>query len=153
MDPIALTVSAIALGAKAGLKDTAKKVVSDAYDGVKRLIQRKFQSVDLNLIEQDPQSKRQRAVIEEDLLAAGADKDEELLQLVSELILIVETHAPSAAQAVGIILEDAKAASIRISNVIASGTGIQARKVEASGDIQITGVRAGQTGDSGANPH
>jgi hypothetical protein len=39
MDPITIIVTALALGAAAGLKPTAEQAVQDAYAGVKRLIQ------------------------------------------------------------------------------------------------------------------
>lgn len=44
MDPtVAMIVSALATGAAAALKDTATEAVKDAYNGLKVLIQRKFQ--------------------------------------------------------------------------------------------------------------
>ncbi|MDU9048217.1 MAG: hypothetical protein Q3M30_05175 [Candidatus Electrothrix sp. Rat3] len=44
MEPVITTIAAaVALGAAAGLKDTASKAVVDAYAGLKKLIQDRYQ--------------------------------------------------------------------------------------------------------------
>ena len=44
MEPVITTIAAaVALGAAAGLKDTASKAVIDAYAGLKKLIQDRYQ--------------------------------------------------------------------------------------------------------------
>ncbi|MCI5123421.1 MAG: hypothetical protein D3925_02825 [Candidatus Electrothrix sp. AR5] len=44
MEPVITTIAAaVALGAAAALKDTASKAVVDAYDGLKKLIQDRYQ--------------------------------------------------------------------------------------------------------------
>lgn len=67
MDPITMIVSAIALGAAAGLKPTAEQAVKDAYAGLKALIQLKYANVSLAPLEEAPESEARRAVVEEDL--------------------------------------------------------------------------------------
>jgi hypothetical protein len=50
------------------------------------------------------------------------------------------------ATAIGVELDDVKGAALRIADVIAgvSGAGVKIRKGEFVGDVNISGVRAGQ---------
>jgi len=147
MEPISATiVSAIALGAAAALKEVSSQAVRDAYAGLKTLIQRKYAKVPLAQLEENPASKARRAVVEEELTAAGAEHDEELLQHAKAVVEAVQQHAPEAAAAIGVDLEEVKGATLRIADVIASGTGVKVRKGEFTGDLDISGVRAGQSG-------
>ncbi|MCH8876164.1 MAG: hypothetical protein IIA89_05000 [Chloroflexi bacterium] len=107
MDPITtMVVSALALGAAAGLKPTAEQAVKDAYAALKALIQRKYANVSLAQLEEAPESESRRAVVEEDLAKTNAGEDEELLRQAKELLDTIQTHAPEAAGAIGIDLED-----------------------------------------------
>jgi hypothetical protein len=110
------------------------------------LVQRKYAKVPLAQLEENPSSKARRAVVEEELTAAGADHDEELLQHVQAMVEAVQHHAPEAAAAIGVDLEEVKSAALHIADVIASGTGVKVRKAEFTRDIDISGVRAGQLG-------
>jgi hypothetical protein len=60
MDPVTVIVSALALGAAAGLKDTASAVVQDAYGAVKALLVRHYADVDVGPVERRPDSVAQR---------------------------------------------------------------------------------------------
>jgi ParB-like chromosome segregation protein Spo0J len=146
MDPITIVITAIALGAAAGLKPTTEQVVKDAYVGLKTLIQKKYAHVDLNLIEGDPASKMRQGVLAEDLQKTSAAQDEELLVRAKAVLDTIEKHAPEAAKSVGVNLEDIKGASLKIEDIIASGTGVNVKKAELQGDIEIRGIRAGETG-------
>ena len=42
MDPISIIITALALGAAAGLKPTAEIAIKDAYAGLKKIIQDKY---------------------------------------------------------------------------------------------------------------
>jgi hypothetical protein len=86
-------------------------------------------------------------VVEEDLAKASAQQDEELLKLAKQLLDAIQAHSPEAAGAIGVDLEDIKGASLRIADVIATGTGVKAKKVDIGGDIDIRGVRAGHPGE------
>jgi hypothetical protein len=149
MEPISATiVAAIALGAAAALKEVSSQAVRDAYTGLKALIQRNYAQVPLAQLEENPASKGRRAVVEEELAAAGAEHDEELLQRAKAVVEAVHQHAPETAAAIGVDLDEVKGAALRISDVIASrgGAGVKIRKGEFSGDVDISGVRAGQHG-------
>jgi len=151
MDPVSLTVitSAIAAGAAASVKDTASAVVKDAYAGLKALIRRKYETVDLAAVEKKPDSEAKRGSLEEDLAEAGAAGDEELARLAQALVDAVERNAPEAAAAVGVDLEKVKAAFLRVGSVDAEGTGVKVRESEFTGGIDIGSVRAGRPGSRG----
>lgn len=149
MDPISLIVSALAAGAAAGLKPMAEKVVKDAYEGIKAVIQGKYGHVNVDLLQSDPTSKARQEVMKEDLAKTDAGKDEELLRKAKEVLDRVQRHAPDAAAAVGVSLEEIKViGTLDIADIIASGTGVSAKKVEVGQDMKIKGVRAGQTMES-----
>jgi hypothetical protein len=150
MEPISAIVTALALGAAAALKEVSAQGVKDAYAGLKALIQRKYAQIPLAQLEAKPDSKARRDVVEEELTAAGAVHDEELLQQVKAMLDAVQQQASEARVAIGVDLEEVKVAALRIADVIASGTGVRVSKGEFSGDIDIKGVRAGQ--QQGADP-
>lgn len=152
MDPVSVVVTALAAGATAGLKPAAEQAVKDAYAGLKALIQRKWQQVSVGQLEANPASEARQAVVKEDLAQAEAGKDRELLAMADKVLEAVARHAPDVAQSIGVKLEDIKSGgSLRIRDVAAGGIGVDVRKGDFQGDIDISGVRAGQTGDS-SNP-
>ena len=142
MEPISTIVTALALGAAAGAKDVASQAVKDAYAGLKALIARRYPKVSVEQLEQLPESKNRRGVVEEDLQAANAAGDAELATAARRLIDLVQQHAPGAAAAIGVDLKDVKAASLRLSD-IAAGGGVKVENGEFRDDITISGVRAG----------
>lgn len=99
--------------------------------------------MDLQPLEQAPGSKARQAVVAEDLTASNADTDDEVLRQAKKLLDFVREHDPSAGEAIGVELQDIEGASLRIADVVASGTGVRAKGARVSGDIEITGIRAG----------
>jgi hypothetical protein len=148
MDPITIVITAIALGAAAGLKPTTEQIVKDAYVGLKKIIKDRYARVNIDLLEEDPSSKMRQGVIAEDLEKTSAAQDEELLIRAKDVLDAIEKHAPEAAKSVGVNLEDIKGASLKIEDIIASGTGVNVKKAELQGDIEIRGIRAGEIGKS-----
>ena len=144
-DIISAVVNALVTGAVAAQKPTAKKVLKDAYDALKSLIQRKYKKVNLNRLERDPDSST-KSSIAADLTKAGAFQDQELLSLVRTLVEAVEQYDREAAAAVGVDIERVKAAFINIENVDAQGSGVKITDAEVSGGISISGIKSG-TGD------
>ncbi|MGX1887792.1 hypothetical protein [Streptomyces sp. NPDC055287] len=136
--------SAVALGASAGLAETAATAVKDAYAALKRLIGERYGHVDVAPVEGRPESEAKRASLEEDLAAAGAGDDTELLLAARELIRRVKSQEPGAGLATGIDLEEVEAAALHIGSVESAGTGIRVRRAKFTGDIEINDVRAGQ---------
>jgi hypothetical protein len=90
MDPIALILSALIAGAA----KTAGDVAQDAYNGLKALIKRKFESQGkldsstiLDKYEEKPD--KTKPLLEDELTEVGADKDEEIIQMARKLLELV----------------------------------------------------------------
>ncbi|WP_433191931.1 hypothetical protein ACQP1G_24615 [Nocardia sp. CA-107356] len=115
LHPVTMVAAAIAAGAAAGTTDTAKQVVADAYRSVKELIARRFRSVDVGVVEQQPQSPARRAVLAEELSHADAGADEELAAAARQLLLMVYQHAPEVTDAVGVQVRRVSATELEIS--------------------------------------
>ncbi len=144
MEPVSAIALSLALGAGATAgKEAVSAMVKDAYAALKELIKSRYPKVSTEQLEQAPQSKSRRAVVEEDLAAAGAGQDAELLAKARALVELIQQHAPAAAAAVGVDLKDVAAANLRLADIAASGTGVRVEKGTFSGDIDIHGVRAG----------
>jgi hypothetical protein len=144
MEPISAIVLSLALGAGAiASKEVVSALVKDAYTALKDLIKNRYPKVPLDQLEQAPGSKNRRAVIEEDLTASGAGQDEELAAAARKLIELVQRHDPAAASAIGVDLKDVAAANLRLADIAASGTGVRVEGGSFTGDIEISGVRAG----------
>jgi hypothetical protein len=143
MEPVSAIVMALALGAAAAAKDVGGQAIRDAYAGLKTLIASRYPKVSVDQLEAAPESRNRRAVVEEDLHAANAGADVELAASARALTGLIQQQAPAAAAAIGVDLKEVEAASLRLSDITASGTGVKVEKGKFSGDIQISGVRAG----------
>jgi len=149
MDPVSVVVTALVAGAAAGVKPAAEQAVKDAYAGLKALIQRKWQQVSVSQLEANPTSEARQAVVKEDLTQANAANDRDLLTAADKVLDAVAQHAPEVAKSIGVRLEDIKSGgSLRVRDVVAGDAGVDVRKADIHGDIDISGVRAGRTGDS-----
>jgi hypothetical protein len=91
MDPItAALVTALAMGVAGGLTETGKQLMPDAYNALKAALQQKvgvgsdlLDAVDS--LEKKPDSQGRAATLQEEVQAAGADKDPDLLKLAESL--------------------------------------------------------------------
>jgi hypothetical protein len=101
------------------------------------------------LIEDDPTSRSRQHVLKEDLAKANADQDTEVVEAAKLLLDTLHDRASGTAIAIRVNLKDIKAASLRLSDIIATGTGVNVHGAEFTGDIEIEKVRAG----SGASPN
>lgn len=149
MDPITIIVGALAAGAAAGLTDTAAQAIKDAYTGLKSLIQRKYvqASASVTMLESDPGSKELQGYVEKQLAKTDAGQDAEVLQQAQATVDAVARYDPEAARTVGIDLQGIKGASLKLSDVIVTGTGpatgVRVKDANVSGDIEIKGVHVG----------
>jgi hypothetical protein len=92
MDPIsAAIIAAITAGLVKGTGDVAQKVLVDGYQGLKRLLARRFgdrsdvvQAVEG--LEARPDSAARRELVVEEVERSGADRDEELLTAARDLL-------------------------------------------------------------------
>jgi len=97
VDPL-VTISATIVAALAKLSETA---VQDAYRALKNLICRKYGHGELPAavdgLEKKPNSAGHEGVLREELSAAGADRDQELMSVVAALSRAIEHAGPATA--------------------------------------------------------
>src|SRR5687768_1240465 len=67
MDPISALVTALAVGAAAGLKESTSRAIGDAYSALKSLVKKRFDKADLQGIERSPGSSSARTQLETSL--------------------------------------------------------------------------------------
>jgi hypothetical protein len=146
VDPLTLIVTAVALGASAGLKDTAAQIVKDAYAGLKALLGRR--SVDVSGVERKPDSGSKQASLREDLqeLQDADPVDDELVEAAKRVVAAVRAHDPDAGAAIGIDLDEFEAKSLRISGVTSKNTGVRGQKWTIEGDAVFENIQAGGGG-------
>ncbi len=97
MDPITLIVTALATGAAAAATDIATDVVKSGYARLKALIARKFADKPdvvnaVAQVEQKPNSESRKGMLKEELEAAGASEDDELIQQVKSFLDLLEKN-------------------------------------------------------------
>ncbi|MDE1674773.1 hypothetical protein [Nocardia gipuzkoensis] len=141
-----MVVAALAAGAAAGLTDTAKKAVGDAYQAMKSLVVRRYDSVEAEIvgIEKDPHQELRRQLLAAELMKVGAGDDQELLAAAKALLLVIHEHEPAAAESVGVRLTRVAAGhEIEIADVESAGSGVIATDVSAGGALRIRGISAG----------
>jgi hypothetical protein len=146
MEPISAIAISLALGAGATAgKEVVSALVKDAYSKLKELVRSRYPKVSVDHLEQAPESKARRAGVEEELTAANAGQDAEVMAAARKLIEMIQQRAPGAAAAIGVDLKDVSAANLRLADIAAAGTGVNVEHGTFTGDIDIKGVRAGVT--------
>ncbi|WP_157101586.1 hypothetical protein [Nocardia shimofusensis] len=135
MEPVTIIASAVAVGAAAGMTDSAKQAVIDAYATLKRLLSTRYSGIDLAPLEQKPGSDAKRKSLEEDLIDEKADTDTELLDASQQVIEAVRASSPEVGTVIGVNLADVEAAVLRVQRINARG--------ERSTGVQITRGRYG----------
>ncbi len=144
MEPISAIAMSLALGAGAMAgKEVVSALVKDAYAALKGLIKSRYPKVSVDHLEQAPESKARQAGMEEDLTAANAGQDVEVVAAARKLMELIQQHAPDAAAAIGVDLRDVSAANLRLADIAAAGTGVKVERGTFTNDIDIRGVRAG----------
>ena len=91
MDPLSTIVAAVVAGAATGLGAVAAEAVKDAYAGLRKLIVDRYADRGdvadaLDKVEARPDSQARQAMLREELAAAGAEKDAELLTAAQALL-------------------------------------------------------------------
>jgi len=150
MEPITMIVTALALGAAAGIQGIAEQAIKDGYEQLKALVQRKYAGISLKKLEGKPDSKARRGLVEEELAETDAAQDEEALRQAQALLDAIYTYGPAAAAIVGVDLQDIKGASLEIEDIVSRGAGVKVRQADVGGPIKIKGVRAGGGQDPNA---
>ena len=117
MDPVtAAIIAAATAGAAAGLTDTAKVAITDSYNGLKGLLQRKFgeQSEVVKAVAHVETDRDYQPVLEGKVKKSGADQDAEVLAAAQALLEKVSA-TPSGRQLIQTITGD--------QNIVISGSG------------------------------
>jgi len=101
MDPLTVITAAVSAGATLALKSTAEQAVKDAYGALKSLILSKFGSKGdtakaVEAVESKPESEGRKTTLQEELEAAGAGKDQEVVDKATELLKLLESKSPGA---------------------------------------------------------
>jgi hypothetical protein len=99
LDTVTLITSALIGGASAGLKDTATQSVRDAYAGLKALLQRRFRGrneAEVALAQHEAKPEVWAPALREELVQAGADQDEEILEATRHLMALLDPAGASA---------------------------------------------------------
>jgi hypothetical protein len=147
MEVLTVIATALAFAGGEAAKTVVSEVVKDAYRAAKEFLSGKYPQVDLTPVEKAPQSKPRQDVLIEDLTNSGAAGDPEFSPLAKRLVDAVAAEMRKTGPQTGVQLREFEAASLRINDVIASGTGVVAEKTKIAGHAEITGIRAGVTED------
>ena len=96
MDPItAAIVAALSAGAISGLTETSKTAITDAYARLKTLLSKKFGGESevvhaVDAVEAKPDSAGRKATLQEEVAAAKADQDQEVLHAAQTLLQLLQ---------------------------------------------------------------
>jgi hypothetical protein len=93
MTELELITTALAAGAGVGVKDTAASAVKDAYAGLKDLLAGRLagRPAAAEVLEsEEPQARVWQALLEDDLGAAGALTDTEILKAARHLLALLD---------------------------------------------------------------
>jgi hypothetical protein len=93
MDPISLIVAALAVGAAAGVSDTASTAVKDAYTGLRELVRRRLAgraAAEVALAEHESAPEIWRAPLVAELDSVGAGADEAMVAAAQRVMAIVD---------------------------------------------------------------
>ncbi|UGT67516.1 hypothetical protein LTT66_30585 [Nocardia gipuzkoensis] len=141
MEPVTLVAAAVAAGASAGLSETAKEAVSDAYATLKNWITTRYRDVDVDVVEKQPESTARQAVLAEELQQAGAGADHELLVLARRLLELVQQSVPETVVGVQLLHTHAEG-DVDVDNVSSTGHGVVADDTRVR-SLRISRVQAG----------
>jgi hypothetical protein len=72
--------------------------------------------------------------------------DAEILTHTKALLDVIAQRVPHTAEIIGVSLKDITGASLRIADVLSSGSGVSVAGANIGGDITLQGVRAGPQG-------
>jgi hypothetical protein len=146
MEPAASIVGLLGAGATALAKRVLTGAVRDAYAALRDRLKSHYPSVDIDLLEKNPESRARRAIIEEDLTAAGADRDAELISLAQKVAVALKGTTPSDAATIGVDLSALTAADIYLGDITAG------RDVRISGIVSGSGNIVIGTNTKGVEP-
>jgi len=157
MDPtIMIVVTALALGAAAGLRPVTEQAIKDAYAGLKKLIQDRYAKARLavDLLESDPTQDAYKQAASQALSKSGTAQDSEVIQQAQAFLKLVKEHAPDTAGDIGITIHEIDVMTdIKFEKLVATGNiKLDLAKVTSKErGFSITDLHAGSTGTQEEN--
>jgi len=148
MDPVSLIVSALELGANAGIKEAFSEAGKDAYNKLKELIRTKYPDVDKSVarLGEHQGSEAQREVVAEELQRAAAGDDRDLRALAQALIEAVPKETEEKVRAIGIDLQGVKLANVNLKDfTVKDGIGVRMRD-SVAGDLNVDNLYVEHSG-------
>jgi hypothetical protein len=156
METISWLVNIIVAGADARRQRNAAPAMIAAYDHMKALLQDATPPVDLSPIEEQPISQRSRGYLAVDLELAGAAVNPEVLLAAADLLAALSANqaATMAARHIGVDLDQLRAASLTLTNIMGQDIAVRIQRSEFTSDVTISEAQAGSggTGIYGAAP-
>jgi len=148
MEPITtLIVTAAVLGASAGLKITSEQVIKDTYAAFKQVIVDHYGDYrdlidSLEFLGKKPEDSSRQAAFESELATVEVVENVELIQAAKAIHVAVETYSPETPSAIGMDIEELKAALLEADNVSAGDSGIAVRikKAEIEGKASFKNI-------------
>ncbi|MFL5625735.1 MAG: hypothetical protein ACJ788_09100 [Ktedonobacteraceae bacterium] len=93
MDPLSLILAAITAGATASAKDTASAAIKDSYQGLKALIQRKFEgkpTAQAALVEYEEDPETYEKPLKKALLETHMDTEHDVVETAQRVLTLIQ---------------------------------------------------------------
>ena len=93
MDPLSLILAAITAGATASAKDTASAAIKDTYQGLKTLIQRKFEgkpNAQAALVEYEEDPETYEKPLKKALLETHVDTEHDVVEAAQRVLTLIQ---------------------------------------------------------------
>lgn len=93
MDPVTLILTALTAGATASIKDTASLAVKDSYNGLKALLQHKFENkpkAQAVLVDYEEDSETYEKPLKKALVEAQIDQEKNILEAAQKVMTLVQ---------------------------------------------------------------
>ncbi len=151
MEPVTIIVAALVAGALSGIKNVGERAIEDTCEGLKALIRDRYRRVSVEMLENEPNDESRQDILQKDLIAVGADRDQELLSRATELLKAVREHDPETARDITVSLQEGEIEhDVDIDTLIAEAGSINvnAERVKVGGSFKVKNLRTGG-GDSG----
>jgi hypothetical protein len=95
MDNLSLILTALAMGAAAGVQQTAKNIINDTYNSLKELIKGKSSDqlkTETTLVDYEEDSEGNEKPLRNILSANHLEQDEEIITVAYKLLALVQTQ-------------------------------------------------------------
>lgn len=144
MDPITAIETALVAGATAGASGIAKKAVTDAYAGLKKLLASAYKFVSTTLLESDPKELSYHKAVRTELEKQPAIADDEAVLKQAQAVHEALKKEPKENLAAwGIDVEEIEAAgAVIIEHTSGTGGGLRAKRIKGK-SVRISNTHGG----------